>query len=302
MPDGRSADWLTGLFIPVTTPFDPVTGDIAPVSFRENLRRWLETPVNGYVIFGSTGEGALLDEDEKVRLAEYARDVVPPMRPLVAGAGAESTRAVIRLARRFGNTGADAVLVHPPSYFGVALGAADLRDHYLAVADASPVPVLVYHMPKFTHVTLDAGLVGELARHENIAGIKDSSGDLKRFAEYTEACGSRCRLFMGNGALLYAALELGAAGGIVALGLLAPDEFGELLAHYRAGRLPNAGRIQERLAPAHKLIVGAFGARGVKAGLELRGWHGGPPRPPLSPLGEKDRETVARVMQEAGLI
>ncbi|NIP83995.1 MAG: dihydrodipicolinate synthase family protein, partial [Gemmatimonadetes bacterium] len=91
------------------------------------------------------------------------------------------------------------------------------------VADASPIPVLVYHMPKFTHVTLDAGLMGELARHENIVGIKDSSGDLKRFADYTEACGDDCRLFMGNGALLYAALELGGAGGIVALGLLAAE-------------------------------------------------------------------------------
>jgi 4-hydroxy-2-oxoglutarate aldolase len=300
LPDGP--DWLRGLFVPVTTPFDPVTGDIAPVSFRENLRRWLETPINGYVIFGSTGEGALLDEDEKIRLAEYARDVVPSMRPLVAGAGAESTRSVIRLTRRFGDAGADAVLVHPPSYFGVSLSPGDLRDHYLAVADASPVPVLVYHMPKFTHVVLDAGLMGELSRHENIAGIKDSSGDLRQFAAYTDACDSGCRLFVGNGALLFSALELGAAGGIVALGLLAPDEYGELLDHYRAGRLREAGTIQERLAPAHREVVAAYGARGVKAGLELRGWHGGPPRPPLQPLGDKDRKTVARVMQQARLI
>lgn len=294
--------WLSGLFVPVTTPFDPVTGDIAPVSFRENLRRWLETPINGYVIFGSTGEGALLDTDEMVRLAEFARDVIPSMRPLVAGAGAESTRAVIRLANRFGEVGVDAVLVHPPSYFGVSLSSGNLRDHFLAVADASPVPVLVYHMPKFTHVSLDPGLLGELSRHPNIAGIKDSAGDLQRFADYTAACDTSCRLFVGNGALLYAALELGAAGGIVALGLLAPEEYGELLSHYRAGRLQEAGRIQERLAPAHREIVGAFGARGVKAALELKGWHGGPPRPPLTPLREKDRKAVARVMQEAGLL
>ncbi len=294
--------WLSGLFVPVTTPFDPVTGDIVPVTFRNNLRRWLQTPVNGFVIFGSTGEGALLDEDEMVRLGEYARDVIPSMRPLVAGAGAESTRAVIRRAKRFAEAGADAVLVHPPSYFGVSLSAGDLRDHYTAVADASPVPVLVYHMPKFTHVTLDAGLMGELSRHPNIAGIKDSSGDLRQFAEYTEACDRGCRLFVGSGALLYAALEMGAAGGIVALGLLAPEAYGDMLEHYRAGRLREAGAIQERLAPAHKQIVAAFGARGVKAGLDLLGWDGGPPRPPLKPLDEKQRATVARVMQEAGLI
>ncbi len=157
-------------------------------------------------------------------------------------------------------------------------------------------------MPKFTHVTLDAGLMGELARHENIVGIKDSSGDLKRFADYTEACGDDCRLFMGNGALLYAALELGGAGGIVALGLLAAEEYGEMLEHYRAGRLPKAGQIQQRLAPAHKQIVAAYGARGVKAALDLMGWHGGPPRPPLRPLRDRDRETVERVMRDAELL
>jgi 4-hydroxy-2-oxoglutarate aldolase len=295
-------DWLGGIIVPVTTPFDPVTGDIAPVSFRTNLRRWLETPVDGFVLFGSTGEGALLDEDEMIRLAEYARDVVPPMRSLIAGAGGESTRAVIRLARRFAEAGADAVLVHPPSYFGVSLSPADLRDHYLAVAEGSPVPVVVYHMPKFTHVTLEAGLMAELSRHPNIAGIKDSAGDLKRFAEYTESCEKGCRLLMGNGALLYAALELGAAGGIVALGLLAPEPYGKLLAHFRAGRLQEAGRIQERLAPAHKQVVAAYGARGVKAGLDLMGWHGGPPRSPLKPLGAREKEGVARVMQDARLI
>jgi 4-hydroxy-2-oxoglutarate aldolase len=302
LPDSNEKDWLSGLFVPVTTPFDPVTGEIAPVSFRENLRRWLETPINGYVIFGSTGEGALLDEDEKIQLAEFARDVIPSMRPLVAGAGAESTRAVIRLSKRLAEAGADAVLVHPPSYFGVSLSPADLRDHFLAVADASPVPVLVYHMPKFTHVTLDAGLMGELSRHENVAGVKDSSGDLKQLADYTDASDPGCRLFVGNGALLFSALELGAVGGILALGLLAPEEYGQLLEHYRQGRRPQAGQIQERLAPAHRGVVGAFGARGVKVGLELKGWHGGPPRPPLTPLREKERRTVARVMQEAGLV
>jgi 4-hydroxy-2-oxoglutarate aldolase len=298
----ESTDWLSGLIVPVTTPFDPVTGDIAPISFRENLRRWLQTPIDGLVLFGSTGEGALLDEDEMVRLADYARDVVPPMRALIAGAGGESTRAVVRLAKRFGEAGADAVLVHPPAYFGVALSPSDLRDHFLAVADASPVPVVLYHMPRFTHVTLDAGLVAELSRHPNIAGLKDSSGDLKRFAEYTGSCEKGCRLLIGNGALLYAALELGAAGGILALGLLAPEPYAQLIAHVRAGRLPEAGRLQERLAPAHKQIVGAFGARGVKVGLDLMGWHGGPPRPPLRPLTPRDRDVVARVMQEARLI
>ena len=105
------------------------------------------------------------------------------------------------------------MLVHPPSYFGASLAPDALLAHYHAVADASPVPVLVYHIPKFTHVTLEPGLVGEIARHPNVAGLKDSSGDVKRFAAYSEVVPPGFSLLVGSGGLLYTALELGAAGG-----------------------------------------------------------------------------------------
>ncbi len=301
MPD-TNLDWLAGLYVPVTTPFDPVTGDAAPVSLRDNLRRWLDQPIDGFLLFGSTGEGALLDEDEKIQLLEYARDVVPPVRGLLAGAGADSTRAAIRLAKRFAEAGADAVLVHAPTYYGPVLSAAAVRDHFTAVADASPVPVLLYYMPKYVHVDLDPGLVGELTRHPNVAGIKDSSGDLKRFADYTEACDDGVRLFVGNGTLLYAALELGAVGGILAAGLLAADDYGALVKHYREGRSQEAGRLQEKLSPVHREIVVKAGIPGVKVAMDRLGLTGGPPRPPLRPLGEKDQHHVDQVLKQAGLL
>lgn len=293
---------LGGVLVPVTTPFEPSTGEISPVRFRENLRRWLEHPLDGIVLFGSTGEGVLLDEEEKVRLVGFARDLVPPLVSLVAGAGADSTRETARQARRLADAGVESVLVHPPPYFGGSLAPAELRDHYLAVAEASPIPVIIYHIPKYTHVVLEAGLIAELARHPNIAAVKDSSGDLKRLAEYGEICGEHCRLLVGNGSLLYTALELGAAGGIVAVGLLAPAECARILQHYRDGKSREAGELQERIAPAHREIVARYGARGVKVALELLGYHGGPPRPPLRSLGRREREQVGRVLEAAGLM
>lgn len=278
-----------------------MTGDPAPVSLRENLRRWLEAPLDGIVLFGSTGEGVLLDEDERVRLLDFAREVVPDELPLVAGAGGESTRQTVRMANRFADAGADALLVHPPVYFGSALSAGQIRDHYRAVADASPAPIMLYHMPKYTGVTLEAGLIGELAAHDNITALKDSSGDLKRLGEFIDACGEDCRVFVGNGALLYSALELGAAGGVVAAGLLAPDRYTHLLACFRAGRHRDAGAVQETLAPVHREIVGRYGVPGVKAALERLGYHGGPLRPPLRGLSERPRRHVARVLQDAKL-
>jgi 4-hydroxy-2-oxoglutarate aldolase len=276
-------DRLHGIFPPVTTNFDDVTGDIAPIRLRENLRRWVEEPIDGIVLFGSTGEGALLDEDEKIQLTALSREVIPAGLPLIAGASAESTRATARLTRRLAAEGADVMLVHPPAYFGPYLPVAALLDHFRAVADASPVPVLLYHIPKYTKVTLEAGFVAELTRHPNVAGLKDSSGDIKRFADFTTACEKGCRLFVGNGALLYTALELGAAGGILGVADIAPALCAELVREFRAGNTRNAGVIQSRLTPLHKEIVAQWGAVGVKAALDLMGWAGGPPRARSAP-------------------
>lgn len=302
MPENGIRDRLRGVFLPVTTPFDAVSGETAPVSFRDNLRRWTAQGVDGFVLFGSTGEGVLLDEDEKQRLTAYAREVVPTGFPLVAGVGAESTRATVRQAQLVADTGAEVVLVHPPPYFGPYLPAVGLLDHYRAVADASPIPVLVYHMPKFTKVTIEAGLMAEITRHPNVVGLKDSSGDIKRLAEYTDACDPQARLFVGNGALLYTALELGAAGGILAVALLVPEWCTGIVQRFRAGDGPGAGELQGRVTPLHKTIVAGYGAVGVKAALDQLGYAGGQPRPPLRPLGERDGQQVTRALRTAGLV
>jgi 4-hydroxy-2-oxoglutarate aldolase len=294
-------DRLQGIFPPVITNFDS-SGDIAPIPFRENLRRWIETPIDGIVLFGSNGEGALLDEDEKTRLTGFARDVVPAGYVLIGGASGESTRSTIRQAGALAGAGADVVLVHPPAYFGPHISIAALMDHFRAVADAAPVPVLLYHIPKFTGVTLEAGFVAELMRHPNVAGLKDSSGDMKRFADFTGACEKNCRLFVGNGAQLYTALELGAAGGILGVANIAPALCADVVRHFREGRPQEAGRVQGVLTPLHREIVAAHGAAGCKAALDLMGWAGGAPRAPLRALGDRERQQVARVMQEGNVL
>lgn len=293
---------LGGVLIPVVTIFDGVSGEVEPVHFRENLRKWSAEPLDGIVLFGSNGEGPLLDDDEKVRLTAFARDVVPATMPVIAGTGAESTRAVIRLSKQVAGEGADAVIVQPPAYYGPFLSPAGIHDHFLAIADASPIPVVLYNIPKYTNVTMEAGLVAELVRHGNVIALKDSSGDVKRLAAFSEVCADDCQLLVGSGALLYTALELGAAGAIAALGMLAPQECADVVRLFREGRTRDAGRIQERIAPAHREIVARMGIGALKAALELKGYAGGPPRPPLAPATDKERREVARVMQEAGLL
>jgi 4-hydroxy-2-oxoglutarate aldolase len=151
-------------------------------------------------------------------------------------------------------------------------------------------------------VTLEAGFVAELMRHPNVAGLKDSSGDMKRFADFTNVCDRKCRLFVGNGALLYTALELGAAGGILGVANIAPGLCADVVRHFREGRPQEAGRIQGQLTPLHREIVAAYGAVGCKAALDLMGWAGGAARAPLRALGERERRQVARVMQEGSIL
>lgn len=286
----------------MTTPFDEVTGECAPVAFRDNLRRYVAEPIDGIVLFGSTGEGVVLDEDEKVRLTAFAREVIPAGIVLAAGSSGESTRSTIRQAKQLGAEGAEYVMVHAPWYFGPHLPAVALADHYRRLADESPVPVIVYHIPKYTKVTIEPGLMGEILRHPNVAGLKDTSGDVKLFADYTESCPRDKRLLVGSGALLYTALELGGAGGVLAVADIAPGRCADLVRAFRAGDTRLAGRIQERLAVVHREIVARWGAPGVKTALDLLGWNGGLPRPPLRPLAEKDRRKVAKVLSNAGLV
>lgn len=291
---------LSGVLAPLVTPFDQETGDVAPVPLRQQARDLLAAGLDGVVVAGSTGEAALLDEAEKVRAVEWLRDVVPEDRWLVAGTGAESTRAAMRLARDAAAAGADAVLVRPPSYYGAFLQPAVLADHYRRVADASPIPVLVYNIPKYTHVMLQDSTLRALADHERIAGFKDSSGDLKVFAGLRAAMPRGAGL-VGSGALLYPALELGAAGGVLGVACFAAKTCVALYAGYRAGDHAGAGALQERLTPLHREIVATLGPAGIKAAMELVGLPGGPVRLPLVGVDGKQRARVAELVAAAGL-
>ncbi|MGY8777146.1 MAG: dihydrodipicolinate synthase family protein, partial [Longimicrobiales bacterium] len=197
-----------------------MTGDIDVVAFRSNLRTWFENPVNGLLIAGSTGESVFLDETEVQTLIAAAVEVVPEDAVIIVGTGSESTRHTIRLTKQAAEAGANAVLVSPPAYFKGAMSPSVLARHFKAVADASPVPVLIYQVPlRMSTLDLPTGLIAELSQHPNIAGIKDSRGKLDLVGELVDATADDFQVLVGSGALLYPALELGATGGIVAVGL-----------------------------------------------------------------------------------
>ena len=293
---------LSGVLIPCTTPFDPITGDVDLVGFRANVRSFMAHPVRGIVVGGSTGEAVLLDEDERVLLLEGARDLVPDDRLVIAGTGAESTRTTIRRCEVSAGKGADAVLVQPPAFYRGAMTDAALLDHYRAVAAASPIPVILYQVPlRMSTLEFSTNLVAGLATIANVVGIKDSRGSLELVGELVDRTPDAFQVLVGSGAALYGGLELGAVGGILGVANLAPGPAAAIHAAHKAGDSAEAGRIQEAVAPVHTEIVAAMGVPGVKVGLDLLGLRGGDPRLPLRPLPDGKREDVASVLDRAGL-
>jgi 4-hydroxy-2-oxoglutarate aldolase len=292
---------LGGVLGPVVTTFDESTGDLAALPFRANVRAHLDAGLSGIVVAGSTGEAALLEEHERHRLLEWARAVVPDDRWLIAGIGAESTRLTIRRAHEAAERGADAALVVAPHYYGAQMTPEALASHFRQVADESPLPIILYNIPKYTHFPLATGLVRELASHGNVAGIKDSSGDLTQLGGYLDAQSDRFTVLTGSGAGLYPALEMGARGGILAVGLFAAPVSVSLCRSFASGDMAAAGRAQERLVPLARTIVGELGVAAVKAALDLVGLAGGRVRAPLLPLRGSARERVAELMRAAGL-
>lgn len=290
-----------GLLIPVTTPFDDATGDVAPVLLRENARAVLGQGAVGVVAAGSTGEASMLSEEEYGRVVEWLRDVVPDDRWLIAGAGRESTRASVAACHAAAERGADGVLVRAPSYYGPVFTQPSLIDHFRAIADASPIPLILYNFPRYTHVPLTPQLVAALARHENIWGAKDSAGDLKNFVAFREAAPDWA-MFIGPGAHYYPALELGAAGAIAAVGCFAAALTAEIGTAFAAGNAMRAGAVQEVVARLHRAIVGELGVPGIKAAMDEVGLAGGAPRPPIPLLAEKERARVRALLKEAGLV
>jgi len=294
---------LSGTFLPVTTPFDPVTGDIDVVAFRSNLREWFQNPLSGLLISGSTGESVFLDESERVSLVEAALQVVPEDAVVIAGTGSESTRHTIHLTKQAAAAGANVALVSPPAYFKGAMSPGVLARHFRAVADAAEIPIVIYQVPlRMSTLDLPTGLVGELSQHPNIVGIKESRGKLEFVGELVEQTADDFQVLVGSGALLYPALETGAAGGIVAVGLLAAAEAAGISVAFAEGRAADAGRLQERIAPVHQKIIGGMGVPGVKAALDMLGMHGGAPRPPLESIPEGRVEEIRGILEAAKLL
>jgi 4-hydroxy-2-oxoglutarate aldolase len=286
---------LSGVFPPIPTPFDN-QGNVATRKLIENIERWNQYDLSGYVVLGSNGEAGFLSEKEKLQVWEAARQTIPSHRLMIAGAGCESTRLTIALSRQAADVGADAVLLVTPHYYDGKMTSESLIQHYQAVADAVPIPVMLYTVPSFTHVDIDAVTVARLANHPNIVGIKDTSGNMSKMADTVRLADPDFQVLVGAAGFFLAGLTLGAVGGILALSNVAPQKCIDIYRMFKAGQLGEAAELQRQVIPVNTAITTRFGIAGLKTALDMLGYYGGPVRSPLLDLNESERQVVRDVL------
>jgi 4-hydroxy-2-oxoglutarate aldolase len=292
---------FTGIFTPIATPFrDDDT--LHEAALRSNVAKWMTTSLTGLVVLGSNGEAPSLDDDEADRVVNIVRDGVPKDRPLIAGTGRESTRATIEATRRAAAAGVDAALVRTPSFFKPQMTSDAFVRHYTEVADASPIPVLLYNVTLYTGVNLLPEAVERLATHPNIIGMKESGGDIAQIAEFVGRTPDHFTVLAGSATTLVHALCAGCDGAILALAALVPDACQRMLLLVKERKLDEAAALQRELLPLARSVGGIYGVPGLKAALDLMGYVGGAPRPPLRSVSSKISALISEELGALGVI
>jgi 4-hydroxy-2-oxoglutarate aldolase len=254
------------------------------------------------VVLGSNGEAVYLTEKEKLRTLETARQAISGGKLLIAGTGCESTAATIALTRQAAQVGADAALVLTPHYFGGMMTTAALVHYFHAVAEASPIPVILYNVPKFTGLDMTAPTIASAAAHPNVIGIKDSGGNITKLGDIVRLNRPDFRVLAGSAGFFFAGLTLGAVGGVLALANVAPQQSIDIHNLFRAGRWDEAAALQRRMIPVNAAVTARFGVAGLKAALDMLGYYGGPVRSPLQALTDTERQALHGILAEGGLL
>jgi 4-hydroxy-2-oxoglutarate aldolase len=291
---------IKGIMPPVTTPF--FSGEVAYDKLADNIKRWNKSGLSGYVVMGSNGESAYLTRDEKLKLVEAAKKSLASGMSLLAGTGSDSIKEAVALSNDAADRGADYALVLTPSFYkGQMNGAAFVR-YFTEVADKTKIPIVIYNVPKFTGVDIQADAVAELAKHGNIAGLKNSSENAAQTAEMIASVPKDFSVIVGTASVLYPGLAAGATAGILALANIAAEECVELQRLFEAGRHQEASALQKKLIPVNKAVTSKYGVPGLKVAMDMLGYFGGEPRSPLAPLGDRERENMKSILKTAGLL
>ncbi len=289
---------LTGIIPPLTTPF--INDEISTDKLLENLLRYENHMLSGYVLFGSNGESVFLTKEEKLKIIQTVREHTK--RTLIVGTGLESIKDTISLCNEAAEFGANYALIITPSFFKSEMKHRTFLNFYTKIAESVMIPILIYNVPKFTNVNIEVETVIELSSHPNIIGLKDSTENISRISEIKANVHSEFKLIVGTASVLFPGLICGANAGILALANIAPDQCYQIFRLYKERDFEKALEIQNKMIPVNKTVTSKFGVAGLKAAMDLLGYFGGSPRLPLEPLNEAQQIELKIILKNASLI
>lgn len=288
---------IAGIFAPITTPF--VNDDVSLNYLRQNIRKYRETPLAGFLVLGSNGENKCLSDDEKLKILEVVLEEKADHQLVMAGSGYESTRQTIEFSKKVASLDANFVSVLNPSYFKKRLTDDALIGYYMDVANALSIPVLAYNAPGFTGVTLSVKVIEKISRHPNIVGMKDTSPG--NMSNYLAVSDDNFDVLSGTINTLFMALMLGASGGVVSLANAFPEICCTLFDRCQSGDIQGGRELHYKLFKLNRAVSGSFGVAGVKYAMEISGYFGGAPRLPLLPLSEDNKELIRNAITVTGI-
>lgn len=292
---------IRGVIPPMITPFKN-DGAVDYDAHQRNVEKWNDAGLRGYLVLGSNSEAVFLNEEEKLALIERTVEAATPHHVIMAGTGMESTRETIRLTNRAAEAGAHAALLLTPFFYKGRMDAAALIRHYRTIADESDIPILIYNVPKYTHLNVPLSVIKELSPHPNIIGMKDSSGNIAQLVQFQEAAADGYQVMVGTASVWYPAQVLGCEGAIMALANCAPEACVRVQQLFSGDQHREAETLYRRLVPVNHAVTATFGIAGLKYACTLRGYEGGAVRSPLSELPKQDKAAIRGILEGAELV
>lgn len=292
---------LKGVFPPMITPFKE-NGDVDYSAFVFNIEKWNQTNLAGYLVLGSNSETPYLSMEEKLELIRLTVANADRKKLILAGTGLESIRETVALTNQAAELGVQGALILTPCYYGGSMTSDALVDYFSQVADHVEIPVLIYNVPKFTHVNIGADAVARLAEHPNIIGMKDSAGDVQQLVAFRRVISEDFNLMVGTAGAWYPALTLGLRAGVHALANCCPSECIKIQDLFEKGDLKASRELYQKVFPVNAAVTGTYGIAGLKYGCDLMGYRGGFVRKPLQQLPEEKKTSLRKIFEKAELI
>ena len=289
---------IHGVIPPMITPFR-AKGELDTAAFVSNIEKWNKDRLAGYLVIGSNSETAYLSEKEKLELVKLTVEHAKKDRVIMVGSGVESARETIKLTNKCAKLGAHCALILTPFYYCSAMDSKAMIRFYTEVADNSGIPILIYNVSKFTHVNIGADAVAELSRHKNIAGMKDSNGDVPQLATFLRVADPKYQIMPGTYSAWYPALAMGLTATISAMANCCPNEIAETQDLYDAGKLKESFNLYQRMFPVNAAVTGTYGIPGLKYACDYLGYSGCHVRNPLADCTDAQKEQLRAIIDKA---